>query len=210
MNILEAVTKRRSIRKFADKNISDSKIKKIIYSGTYAPSACDMQGWKFIVINDDRIKRRLIEKGTISFIKNAPIGIVVLYNNQTDNIEYQDHIQSASAAIQNMLLTAHSLGIGSCWICHLPRKQSLRKILNIPCNYDPIAYIAMGYYKDKPKKRPRRYTIEELISYNKFRFDTKKIPWTKLVIRRNLIRAYRILPFKKVLLPITKKFEKFN
>ena len=212
MDVFNAIYKRRSIRKFLDKEIELEKLKKIISAANFAPSACNIQGWKFIIIKNKKLKQRLVNAGTIEFIKYAPIGILVLYDNRSENSEYYDYIQSASAAIQNMLLAAHSLGIGSCWICHLPSKQTLRRILKIPQNYDPIAYIPIGYPNVKPKMLKRKYDFNTLVSVDKFIFKDK-IPTkviAKRLIKRTAFRIYRIMPFKKYLLPITKKFEKFK
>ncbi len=211
MDLFSAINSRRSIRKYSDKKISTDDLEKIVEAGIHAPSACDIQGWKFIVVDDPELMREIVDKGAASFIKDAPLGILVLYDNRTDNLEYMDHVQSASAAIQNMILSAHALGIGSCWVCHLPRKQELRKLFGIPSYYDPIAYITLGYYDEKPKLRPRKRKVKELISYNKFGFDESEIPNTgmNLCLKRLFRRVYYLLPFRKYLKPIVdKKFEK--
>jgi len=212
MELFKAIEERRSARRFLKKEIEPGKIKKIISAAAYAPSACNIQGWKFIIVNKQKIKEKMVNKGTIEFIKFAPIGILVTYDKRSENAEYKDHIQSASAAIQNMLLAAHSLGIGSCWVCHLPPKTTLRKIFRILPYYDPIAYIALGYYKNKPKKMPRRYDINDIISFNRFNFkDNISLKTSSYrLAKRMAFKLYKYLPFKKFFLPITRKFEKFN
>ena len=85
MELLEAIHNRRSIRKFIDKDIEEHKLKKIIDSAIQAPSACDIQGWRFIIIRDLKVKQKIIDHGAASFIKNAPVGILVTYNNQTED-----------------------------------------------------------------------------------------------------------------------------
>ncbi len=212
MDIFEAIHGRRSIRRFTKKKIEYEKIEKIISAAISAPSACNIQGWKFIVITDQKIKEKLINTGTIEFIRYAPIGILVLYDNRSENPEYFDYIQSASAAIQNMLLAAYALGIGSCWICHLSPKKIIRKLLGIPGHYDPIAYVALGYYKKKPNPLPRRYSSNQVISFNKFNFKDSKVTRTTIYrfMRKMAFRLYKFVPFKKLFLPITKGFERFN
>ena len=90
---------------------------------------------------------------------------------------YKDHIQSAAAAIENILLTATELGIGTCWICNLRRPRLLKKQLHIPHNFDIIAYITLGYpqkddsvlsishYKDKESyiNHKRKYNLEQVL-----------------------------------------------
>jgi len=194
MELIKAINTRRSVRKFSTKEISHKDLKKIINSAIQAPSACDIQGWKFIIITDQNVKDKIVERGGTSFIQNAPLGILVLYENLTDNFEYNDHIQSAAAAIQNMLLTAHSLGIGGCWVCHLPRKQELRNLLQIPKSYDPIAYILLGYSETLPSKKQRKYQFSEVTSYNKFNFREFPRANLKLAIKRIARKAYYLLP----------------
>ena len=149
MDFFKVINNRRSVRKFLDKPVLDRDVKKIIEAGTKAPSACNIQGWKFIVINKKGLMRKIVEAGTASFIERAPVGIIIVYDNMTDNLEYKDHIQSASACIENMALAAAALEISSCWVCHLPLKRQLRKILKIPSSYDPIAYLCLGYAEKK-------------------------------------------------------------
>ena len=127
MELKEAISKRRSTRKFSDKEISRDVLEEIITAGNLAPSGCNNQDWRFVIIDSPSLKARIVEEGGAKFIQEATLGILVTYNNCSDNLEYRDYIQSASAAIQNMLLAATSLGVGSCWICQLPLKSTLRR-----------------------------------------------------------------------------------
>lgn len=196
MELDETIKKRRSIRNFINKQVPEEYVNKLIKAATHAPSACNVQGWKFIVINNQTIKEKIVASGGSVLIKKAPIGILVIYDNQTKNTEYHDHIQSASAAIQNLNLRATDLGLGTCWICHLPSKNKLRKILNIPVNYDPIAYILVGFPERKPNDKPRKYSIEEVMNYNNYSpsWSLTKTSSSKLLIKKILIKIYYITP----------------
>jgi len=208
MELIDAIKTRRSVRSFSNKEVPIEKIYQIIDAANNAPSACDIQGCRFILVNDQKVIKNLLERGAASFIKNIPTGILVIYNNQSDNIEYKDHIQSASAAIQNMLLVANSIGLGACWICHLPSKKELRKIFKIPHNYDPIAYIAIGYPTAAPKERPRKHSPESLLSINRFEFN-EKVPSKidiKLTLKRIGRKIYYMLPFRKYIRKIVDDF----
>lgn len=210
MELSKAIKTRRSVRKFSGKKIPKETLLKILDAANNAPSACDIQGWRFIVITNPLIKKKIIENGAASFILNAPVGVLVLYNNMTDNVEYSDHIQSAAACIQNMLLAAHSFNIGCCWVCHLPPKNVLRKILRIPGFYDPIAYVAMGYYDIEPADRPRKHNVNEIVSYNLYNLREKApLNKLKLGIKRFLRKIYFKIPFRKYIKPhVDKRFEK--
>jgi nitroreductase len=185
MEVKEAIMGRTSVRKFTDEEVSRKDIEELIEVAMYAPSACNQQGWKFIVLDDDEIKNQIYEKHYSRLVKESKVGILVLYRKDVsfNYLMYKDHVQSAAAAIQNILLMAYEKGIGSCWVCDLPPKRVLRKLLHIPANYDVIAYIAMGYQEEylsqhtlehydndveKAKKRLRKKTVEEILSYNVF------------------------------------------
>lgn len=210
MELKEAITKRKSVRRFSDKKISKEQIEEIILAGCQAPSACDKQLWKYIVIDESNLKQRIVDEGGADFIKDSPAGVLVLYGNYTDNNEYHDSIQSGAAAIQNMLLMATSLGIGSCWICHLPIKATMRKLLKIPHCFDPIAYIALGYSALDMPARQRKYLTDSIISWNKFDFKINNIssllPNLKSLFRNVYFRLPLVL--KKILRPIAEKFVK--
>lgn len=190
MELTEAILGRRSVRTFTDKAVEKEKIIKIINLAIYAPSASNRQAWKFILIDDEKIKQAICSRngGGIQYgkdlILNAPSGILVLYRNDVskNSLIYKDHIQSASAAIQNMLLAAYEQGIATCWICKLPKPKILRKMLSIPKNYDIIAYVAMGYEKEylcehtakhynfntkDTLKRTRKYNVDDVLSVNR-------------------------------------------
>jgi len=129
-------------------------------------------------------------------------------------MEYMDHIQSASAAIQNILLAAAEREIGTCWVCHLPPKNQIRKLLNIPKHLDPIAYIVLGYYETMPFRRPRKHDIGSIVSFNAYT-STDKVAQSRfmLTLRRIFIKIYYSLPLRlrRKITPIidakfTKKF----
>ena len=129
-------------------------------------------------------------------IKNAPAGILVLYDNRTKNTEYRDDIQSAAAAIQNIHLTAIDLGLGTTWICHLPKKKDLRKLFNIPKYLSPIAYIIVGYPAGPTKEVERKHQVSEILNYNEFNPNWPKelINPVKFLLTKILVKIYRLTP----------------
>ncbi len=186
MELQDAIFGRRSIRSFKQDPIKIEIVYELINAAIYAPSACNKQAWKFIIIDDLKMKNLIQGKIGSPLITNSPIGILVLYRNDVTNnsVHYKDQYQSASAAIQNMLLLAYEKGIGSCWVCKLPPKQKVRKVLKIPKQYDVIAYVALGYTKeyliqdtirhyngssDDAQKRKRLFSVEQVTSHNEFK-----------------------------------------
>lgn len=209
MDIQTVIKNRRSVRRFLDKKIEPEIINRIIESANWAPSACNIQGWKFIIVDDQKLKEKIVEQGGIRLIKDAPLGILVAYDQRTENLEYQDHIQSAAAAIQNLLLAATDQGIAGCWICHLPNKKDLKKIFDIPFAYTPIAYIVLGYPVREPVAIPRRYELNQLIGHNQFpAVLISSVSPKKLLIKRTLRKMYFSLPtpLKKIVSPLVDKY----
>jgi len=206
LDIKEAIVKRRSVRAFSEVAPDKSLVLEILDVARWAPTHCNTQAVKFIIIDDAELKQKIVGMGGSVIIKNAPIGILVSYSNLSDNIEYLDYIQSASAVIQNVLLYSYSKGLATCWVAHLPRKSDLQKLFNIPQTYDPIAYILMGYPKKEPKEVPRKYKIEEITGYNNTTVDSasQKTRRDMIQIKSKLRKAYYKLPtpIKRLLNPI--------
>jgi len=173
MELMDAIRNRRSVRKYSHRPVSDDVVKQLLEAATWAPSASNSQDWRFIVIQDESTLKKLVQLGTSSFIAGAPMAVLVLYRNTTVNLEYRDFIQSASAAIQNLLLRAHELGLGTCWVNQLPRRSELRHFFNIPSHYDPVALISLGYYDYTPRPVPRRVPVERgrLYTYDRYEFQ---------------------------------------
>lgn len=193
MDLKDCIYQRRSVRKFDKRQIGKEDIIKLIEAAIQAPNACNRQAWKFIWIKDKSV-RRFLSFGGSPVITNAPSGILMIYRNDLsyNSHLYKDYIQSAAAAIQNMLLTAVDMGLGGCWICNLARPGKIRKKLGIPGNYDVIAYIALGYpqkdetslsvnhYKslEKFKAHERKYCIHQVLCEDKYQemaYDSSKV-----------------------------------
>jgi nitroreductase len=150
MDILEVIKTRRSIRKYTPDSITEQEIDKILEAGRWAPSADNSQPWKFIVLRDPERRKKLADILTWGkFISQAASGIAVTVNPKTSECPVQD----GAAATQNMLLEAHSLGLGACWIGVYDSEDeaSARKVLNIPEDERLLSIIAMG----RPAETPR-------------------------------------------------------
>ena len=171
MNVLNAIKNRRSIRKFSDKEIEKECIEQIIESAQWAPSACNKQAWKFIAITDKKVKESLVRNaGSLKLIKSAPLIIAVVYHRKIN--KYHDaNIQSASAAIQNILLYSHSIGLGSLWVCSYGDEKKIYEILKIHNDYRIIAFVCIGYPNVKKNITPKRKNIDDILSYNQFDFE---------------------------------------
>jgi nitroreductase len=202
MPLIEAIRERRTVRAYRDDPIADETILYLITAAIHAPSACNEQRWRFIVINDKSILEDLYWRGSAAFLKDARQAILVCYSQEGSiSHQYQDSEHSAAAAITNLQLAAHAVGIGCCWICHLPPRREVRKMFGIPRYYDPIALVTIGYYRDNVKIKPRKIEAKDLISYNKWDFRLTPRPlvdWRHL-FRYVLRRIYYLIPKRKFL-----------
>jgi len=211
MDIFEAIKNRRSIRSFQDKAVPEELLRKIIEAAQWAPSASNRQEWRFIVIDDPDVKEKIAKETVAYFVPKATLLILILYCNRTHNMEYKDHLLSAAMAIQNMQLVIHSLGLGSCCVNNLPPKYKLRKILSIPGCFDPVSLLCVGYAKKVPKPLPRKNSVKDIISFNKFEFNCiyPIVDFSSILRRGARFLYYRIpLPIRVRLSKMARKYEK--
>jgi nitroreductase len=173
MEVFDAIRGRRSIRKYKDKQVPWDNIVTIMQAGKYAPSAGNLQNWKFIVVKSDA-KRMSITKACLQqdWMETSPVFIVVVAEPEKGERHYGTRgerlytIQGCAAAIENMLLTAHSLGLGTCWIGAFDEDEIIR-ILNLPEEKTVQAVITIGYADEAPEAPPK-YRIEHMMFFEKW------------------------------------------
>jgi len=173
MDVLEAIKGRRSIRAFKNQGVPAEIVEELIDAARWAPSAGNIQPWEFIIVRKPRIKRRLVETALDQmFIEEAPVVIVVCADEERSSQGYGVRgktlycIQDTAAAMQNIHLTAYSLGLGTCWVGAF-REEETRKILKIPRGMRPVAIIPVGYPAEAPTARMRK-SISQIVHYETF------------------------------------------
>lgn len=168
METIEAIKSRRSVREFTDENVSDEAIEQIIEAGRWAPSGLNNQAWRFIIVRSRDVKDALsglTHYGAI--IKNAPVLIVVFLDSDM-MYDYTKDVQSTGAAIQNMLLAIHSIGLGGVWLGEiLKNKGTVNKVLEAPDSYELMAVVALGHPVKKNRSSERK-EFSELVFRERF------------------------------------------
>jgi len=167
--MLETIMTRRSIRKYKDKAVEAEKIDIMLRAAMAAPSAVNKQPWHFIVCDDRAL---LEEMSTLQpyakMLAKAPLAIVVCGDTNLHNGPNYYMLDCSNAA-ENILLAAHELGLGACWVAASPREERIEafsKTFKLPENIMPLCAIAIGY-PDEERKPEDRFKPER-IHYNKW------------------------------------------
>jgi nitroreductase len=154
MEVLEAIKTRRSIRKYTEGAMSEEQLGHILEAGRWAATKGNKQPWKFIILKDQTIRDELAAVLTTGkFLSQAPVGIAIAI--KTDNSP--EAPLDGAAATQNMLLAAHALGLGACWISayDMPSENEAKRILNIPEGERLLSVISIGYPAEAPQKEKK-------------------------------------------------------
>ncbi len=191
METLDCISSRRSIRKFKNEPVEWIKIGKILEAGSMAPSAGNLQDFRIMAVTDEG-KRKKIANYCMDqlWMVDAPVFIVVSSTYEKTKRFYGLRgerlysIQSAAAAVQNMLLAAHAQGLGACWVGAFD-EDSVEGLLNVPDYCRVQAIIPVGY-PDEVVPCPPKYGVEQLCHLNTFGDNAGKV-WD---VRKDLLKEW--------------------
>lgn len=170
--VMENILNRKSVRKYTKEEVKKEKLEMLVRAGMAAPSARNSQPWLFFVIDDRTILDNLAKQlPNAKMLLSAKAAIVVCGNLQKalEGEGREFWVQDCSAATQNILLAAESMGLGAVWTGAYPRKETVNIIkveLGLPEHIVPLNVIPIGWQtgEEKPKQK---YT-EENIRWNKW------------------------------------------
>ncbi len=160
--VLEAIIKRRSIRKFTKTDVDDESIDIILEAGRWAPSGLNNQPWRFKVLRDRIILDELGQKTHYSnIVKNSKVCIAVFYHLPSGYNRDKD-MMGLGAAIENMLLAIHAIDLGAVWLGEiLNRKDEVEALLGTGEDAELAAVIAIGHPDEDPYKE--RKPLSDLV-----------------------------------------------
>lgn len=169
MDVLQAIMTRRSIRRFTGEVITDEQLDTILRAGFQAPSAHNIQPWHFVVVKDKELHEKISDFHKYAkMLPGAGCGIIVC-GDEEKQPSRGFLVEDCSAAIQNMLLAAHGMGLGAVW-CGLYDSgnlvENVRELLELPNNIIPIGMVVVGN-KDEERNPSNRYDADK-IHYNKW------------------------------------------
>jgi nitroreductase len=169
MEIMEALRTRRSIRKFEDRPVPEEMTRDILDAAMMAPSAGNAQPWQFVVVDDRAVLDRVADiHPHVKMVLQAPLGILVCGDLSKE--KYPGYwVQDCAAAMENLLLAAHGLGLGGVWTGIYPmedRVAAFRKLLKLPEHVVPLGFAPLGWPAQAPKSESRY--LEERIHHNTY------------------------------------------
>ena len=162
--VIEAIKKRRSVRRFEPKLVDKEVIKEILDCARLAPTAINIQPWLFGAVTDNDLKRQIADMTDHGkFIKDCAVCFAVFADSSQKYF-----LEDGCAAAENILLACTAYGIGSCWVAGNKKAyvDSIRKLLNVPEPYTLIALIAAVYSNEKAS--PNKKSLHEVTFFNKF------------------------------------------
>jgi len=161
MDTLDCIKARTSVRSYKPDPVPEGLIDKILEAAVNAPSAGNTQDWEFVVVRDLKNRKALSEAALgQGFVSQAPVVLVVCSDLRRISAAYGSRgenlysIQDTAAAVQNIMLAACDLGLGTCWVGAFS-EDKVKSVLSLPEHLRPLAIIPVGYPSSIPKK-PKR------------------------------------------------------
>ncbi|MFA6507862.1 MAG: nitroreductase family protein [Treponemataceae bacterium] len=171
MNLFETIAKRRSVRSYLDKPVEREKIESIFSAVRLAPSACNTQEWRFILVTDAKLRAEVAEAGGQPFLKQCPVIVVAcaITNRRVMRCGELAYPIDVALALDHLMLCAEAVGLGTCYIGNFDADMA-RKALGIPHDVPVPALVALGYAADADKSGPakQRLSIDEIMMENRW------------------------------------------
>ncbi len=178
MELYEAMKTRRSVRAYLDKPVEEAALLRILEAGRNAPSWCNRQCWRIVVVQDPGIREMLgevLNNPSKDCFVNAPCALVVCADPSDSGImggkEY--YLVDCAIAMEHMLLAATAEGLSTCWVGAF-QEYPVRNILHLPKEIKVVGITPLGYAAEEPEATPRK-PLQEIVYYDGW-LKTKKNP----------------------------------
>jgi len=170
MTVLEAIRRRYSCRAYQDKPIEQEKLESLFEAARLAPSAKNLQDWRFVAVTDKETKRKMAQAANNqTFLEKA--GVIIVACSVSDEVMRCGQAVGpidVAIALEHIALQATELGLATCWIGSF-YSEKVRPIVGIPEDVAIIELMAVGYPADSPKV-PNRQPLEKIACYEKWQF----------------------------------------
>ena len=165
MSILDSILSRRSVRKYENKEIPREVVNQILEAGRQAPSAVNKQPIRFVIVKDGDLTKNFSSALFNRFVKDAPM-VIVGCADVKSFLTGKWAVIDTTIALQNMVIAAWSLGVGSCWIGAF-EEEKIKQLLKIPEKWKIVALVTFGYPAEESKPKKKK-AVEELFGFNSF------------------------------------------
>jgi nitroreductase len=179
MDLFDAIKTRKSFRKYKPTPVSDQDLNKILEAARWAPSWKNSQCWRFIVVRDNEVKKKLADtlapgNGAAEGIRNAPVTIVAcaelqkagFKQGQAETVKGDWYMYDVGLAMEHVCLAAAALGMGTVHVGLFDHKKA-DEVLQIPAGFTVVAISPLGYPEGEPRG-PGRKELSEIVFYDKF------------------------------------------
>jgi len=169
MDVFTAISQRSSVRAYKDTDIGEEKLKKILEAARLSPSSSNRQEWKFIVVKNKEIRKKLANAAFgQSFIGEPPVVIVACATESKSIMACGQpaYTVDISIACAFMILQAYELGLGTCWIGAF-KEDKVKKILKIPEHVRVLAMTPLGYPNQPPSQQFRK-SLDQIVCFEKY------------------------------------------
>ena len=174
MDFEKLITERYSVRSFKTEHLPKAVVDKIVSTAHKAPTGCNYQPQRILVMNTDESITKLKKCTKCHF--NAPTAMLICHNKEESWVRKYDGARSspvdAVIVTAYLMLAAQNEGVGTCWVMHFD-PDAMREVFNIPDNIEPTALLVMGYPSDDAKPLDMHFKsrpIDETVFYEEFKF----------------------------------------
>ena len=169
-SVFDCIVNRRSVRSYTSQPVDKATIEKLLTAASYAPSSGNMQPWRFVVIQDDKELKDKVASLSVyaKWLKTAPCFILVYLEKNTlsdrvFNCELK-HKQVMGSAIQNILLAAREMQLGTCWIGEILKKEKeVNALVAAPDHFELMAMLCVGYTSER-RGAGKREPLDKLVA----------------------------------------------
>jgi len=158
------IKERRSVRKYKDKEIPKEILEELIDCARLAPSARNDQPWEFIVVTEKETLQKLGQVATTGPFIGDAVACIIVCGKENGHL-----VEDGCAATENIMIAAHSLGLGTCWVAGVNRdyNDDAKKILGIPDDSEMVSFIPIGYPDEELVMGTKR-SLNEVIHWEKY------------------------------------------
>lgn len=165
METMEAIRTRRSVREYTGEAVSEEELDQLIGTARWAPSGLNNQPWRFMKVTNRDLIDGLSELTKYRGVVSGAEALIAVFLDGREMYDRTKDLQSSGAALQNILLAAHDMGLGACWLGEiLNRREEAEELLKVSGDLEMVALVALG----RPVARERagvRHPMEDMLIY---------------------------------------------